>query len=577
MQQTNILLKGQTITGASAIARIFKGRGLKRVFTYPGGTIAPLFDACVKEDLGIVCARHEQGAGYMALAIARLTRTPQVVMVTSGPGATNLATVVADAYFDSTPLVAITGQVSTADLKSGRKVRQVGFQQVDTVSLMKPIAKAVFLAESPEELPSLMEEAFTIAAEGRAGPVVVDLPMNVQCGTFEEAGEIEHRRPAQSPVPDQALIEEAARMLASAERPVIFAGQGVLLSNAARELRGLAESRNIPVVTSLLGLGSIPTDSPLSLGFAGHTGNRYAGLAIHNADLLLVVGARLDVRQTGSCTDRFVPGGKIIRVDLDSTELVDSRIRSDIDIHADALGFLTRFLRSLEGKEQRDLSRWSARIEEWKGRFPLAYDRDGPLIKPQRIIETVNNLTSGARVVVTSGVGSHQQWSARHFDFDFPARVWLTSGGHGAMGYDLPSAIGAQMARTDDLVVCFVGDGSLQMNIQELQTVVDLNVPIKIFVMDNSRLALVSQFQLLNWPTDPATGHKTNPDFGAVARAYGIMAYRLDDPAKVESTIGEALAYEGPALVHCCVDYNEDIAPMLLSGETMDRMWPYGG
>lgn len=563
------------MTGADIIAEDFVRRNLKRIYTFPGGTLAPVFDAVSKGNIEIFCAYHEQGAGYAALAVARLTHKPQVVMVTSGPGVTNLATVVADAYFDSTPLIAITGQVGTGDINSDRQVRQSGFQQVDAISLMKPISKATFSPMSPDDLPEVLETAFSVTTDGRYGPVVIDLPMDVQRGQLTNNPCITSHKSKTLSEPDASLIAEIAKNLTAAQKPVIFAGQGVLLSDACTELRQIAESCDIPVVMSLLGLGAMPTDSPLALGFAGHTGNQYAARAIHEADLLLVIGARLDVRQTGSCTDKFVPNGKVIRIDLDSSELEYPRVRSDINVHSDAKSALALLNKVMENKKLLKHSKWRAYIDELKTEYPLNYESNSASIKPQEVIEAVNKLSIGRSVVAVSGVGSHQQWAARHFDFDFPRRVWLTSGGHGAMGYDLPTAIGAQIARPDDLVVCFVGDGSLQINIQELQSVVVHNTHVKIFVLDNHRLAMVSQFQLLNWGSDPTTGHKINPDFASIARAYGIKAYTIKRPEEIESISSEALSYEGPALIHCIVDYNEDVSPMLLPDQTMDKMWPY--
>lgn len=560
--------------GAEYIAEFFYRRDLKRVFTFPGGTIAPLFDALARKGIEITCARHEQGAGYMALAIARLTQSPQVVMVTSGPGATNLVTVVADAYFDSTPLVVITGQVGTGDLNSGRKVRQCGFQQVDTVAIMKPIAKAVFQPKNPDELPSILEQAFFISLEGRPGPVVIDLPMDVQNSFLDPPRFPEWKSESPLPAIEPKVLSVIAAKIAGAERPMILAGQGVLLSGAVLELRRLAEECGIPVVTSLLGLGVVATNLSLSLGFIGHTGNQAASLAVHNADLLLVVGARLDVRQTGTCVDKFVPKGEVVRIDLDKAELEYSRVRS-MNILADAKTALNGILNEIKKRPKKDLSYWHDQIAGWQKAFPLSYASHPGELKPQQVIETVNRLTTGRKLVVTSGVGSHQQWTARHFDFDYPARVFLTSGGHGAMGYDLPSAIGAQVARPDQPVICFVGDGSFQINIQELQTAVELKTRIKIFVLDNKRLALVSQFQMLNWASDPTTGNKLNPDFAAIARAYGIQAFTVDKHEKLETVAAQALAADGPALVHCLVSPGEDVMPMLLAGQTMDKMWPY--
>jgi len=563
------------MTGAELIAKKISEQGINRIFTFPGGTIAPIFEACKQYNIDIVTARHEQGAGYAALAMARITRNPQVVMVTSGPGVTNLTTVLADAYFDSTPLVAITGQVGTADLFSGRHVRQLGFQQVDTITLVKSITKAAFLPRSPDELPGILQKAFYVASAGRQGPVVIDLPMDVQRGVLHEDIPTEPSNRRHPKDLDLKLIKEAASWLSTAEKPVIFAGQGILISGACEPLRRLVDKYQIPVAMSLLGLGAIPTISTLALGFPGHTGNQYAGSAIHESDLLLAVGVRLDVRQTGNMTNTFVPNGRIIHIDLDESELKYPRVKTDMIIESDAKTAIEQLSRALEHFPKRDVKPWLNRVQALKEEFPLSFENAEDLLKPQQVIEAVNQITKGRSVIVSSGVGSHQQWTARHFDFDYPNRTWLTSGGHGAMGYDLPTAIGAQLTRPGDLVICFVGDGSFQINIQELQMVVDYKTPVKIFVLDNSRLAMVSQFQLFNWETDPTTGNKTNPDFAAIGRAYGISSYTLRKVADLKPTIKEVLNQKGPALVHCIVDPKEDVSPMLLPGQTMDGMWPY--
>jgi len=563
------------MTGAQVIVETLVRKGIQRLFTFPGGTLAPIYDECVKSKIEIFCAYHEQGAGYGALAAARLTGRAQVASVTSGPGATNVVTVVADAFFDSTPLVILTGQVGTADVASGRPVRQSGFQQVDTVAMMKPVTKATFLPMSPDEVAECLREAFAIAEEGRPGPVVVDLPMDVQRGSLKKPAGSLTRPLSDRPVPDNARILEAAHWIARAERPVIFAGQGVLLSGAHEALRALALARGIPVVMSILGLGAVPTDHELALGYVGHTGNQCAGLAVHHADALIVAGARLDVRQTGNRPDAWVPDGKVVHIDLDTAELDHPRVRTDLIIHSDARLAFQALTHALEPMAKKDLSAWRGRIAEWKASYPLFKGPSGDHLLPQHIIETANRITRRRDRVVVSGVGSHQQWTARHMDFDFPRQSWLTSGGHGAMGYDLPSAIGAQLTRPDDLVICFVGDGSLQINIQELQSVVSHALPIKIIVLDNKRLGIVSQFQLFNWNADPATGGRSNPDFAAVAEAYGIRAYRISHTDEVERVLQEALRQEGPALVHCRIRPEEDVEPMLMAGQTLDKMWPY--
>lgn len=493
-------------------------------------------------------------------------------MVTSGPGVTNVVTPVADAYFDSTPLVVLTGQVGTGDMRLDLPVRQRGFQEIDSVALMTPITKARFLPMVPADLPQVMEDAFQVAVEGRPGPVLVDVPMNVQRDELPAAAAAAEQSPHSRPQPDPAAVSQLAEWLATAERPVIIAGQGVLIARAAAELRWLAERGGIPVSQSLLGLGTFATTSPLALGFHGHTGNQYAGLAIHNADLLIAVGSRLDVRQTGSLVQQFVPSGRIVRIDVDAAEIANSRVRVDLGINADARETLIALNSRLDGVSLPDWSGWRGRVDAWKQEHPLSFERGGAL-KQQYVIETANCMTAGQSLSVVSGVGSHQQWTARHFDFDAPKRVWLTSGGHGAMGYDLPTAIGAALARPGVPALCIVGDGSVQMNIQELATLAERQLPVKVLVLDNHRLAMVSQFQNLNWGCDPTCGDKWNPDFAAVAASYGIPSATATVADQVEHVLREALAAPGPFLAHFVVDPAENVSPMLLANQTMDAMW----
>lgn len=561
--------------GAHAIVDAFARNGITRLHVFPGGTIAPIFDAAIPRGIEIFTARHEQGAGYSALAEARLKNRPAVVMVTSGPGATNVVTPVADAYFDSTPLVVITGQVATSDMRGARPVRQRGFQEVDTVALMRPVTKAQLLPLTPAEVPAAVQDAFRIAAEGRPGPVLLDLPMDVQRGSLENTLDAPPSRAAHPP-PDPSLVAQIADRVAGARRPVIIAGQGVLLSRAQDELRRLAIGRGIPVSHSLLGLGALPTEHPLSLGYHGHTGNQYAGRAIHGSDLVLVVGSRLDVRQTGSQTSEFAPGAAVVRIELDDAELDHSRVRTDLALRADAREALAALNRNLEAHPIPDLSGWLGQIAAWRREFPLGYQRDGQL-KPQPVIEAAKRLTAGEELIVVTGVGSHQHWVARHFDFDFPRRRLLTSGGHGAMGYDLPTAVGAALTEPDRTVLCFVGDGSFQINIQELASIVDQGLAVKIVVLDNRRLGIVSQFQLLNWDLDPTCGDKWNPEFAAIAAAYGIPSTTVETEEDADGALQELLRRDGPGLVHCRIDPHEDVVPMLLGGQTMDSMWPYEG
>ena len=424
----NTLVSVQTPTiGADVIADAIAARGLKRVFVFPGGTIAPILDKLQTLGIELFVPRHEQGAGYAALGVARLLGEPQVVMVTSGPGVTNLVTPVADAYFDSTPLVVLTGQVGTGDMRLAMPVRQRGFQEVDTIALMTPITKARFLPMNAAELPQVMEEAFRIAAEGRPGPVLVDLPMNVQRAELPAARTlIEEPSPARPDV-DPAAISQLAEWLTAAQRPVIVAGQGVLIARATAELRSLVESAGIPTSQSLLGLGAFPTASPLALGFHGHTGNQYAGLAIHNADLLIAIGSRLDVRQTGSMVGEFVPHGRVVRIDLDPAELSHSRVKVDLAINADARDALIALNRELSGAVLPDWSAWRARIGDWKREHPLSYTVDGPL-KPQDVIATANRLTSGQPLHDRLGRGLTPAVDGPPFRFRF-ARACLADFG----------------------------------------------------------------------------------------------------------------------------------------------------
>ncbi len=578
-------------SGAEIVTDFLKNQGVEAVFTFPGGTIAPTLDALQRKKIELVCARHEQGAGYMALAASRILGKPQVVMVTSGPGVTNLATVIADAYFDSVPLIGITGQVGTGDLLSGRQVRQVGFQEVDTVGLMKPISKAMFRPLSLPELRKALDQAFALAQHGRPGPVVIDLPMNIQLASEESSNQGQQSYSCSlsdilygEPFLCQQSIIQLAEWISSSQRPLLLLGQGIIIAQATKETRWFSEQMQIPAVSSILGLGAVASFSPYFLGFLGHTGNRAAGKAVQECDLLLVIGARLDVRQTGTLTEKFAPLAKIIRIDIDANELNYSRIKIDLKIHADLKQVLQSLKSELEGKKQNDRTDWLQKIVSWKKAHILQWESNQEnresnqinrlAIKPQQIIETASKLTAGKKVIVTSGVGAHQQWTARHFEFDYPQRIWLTSGGHGTMGFDLPAAAGAQWSCPQAQVWCFVGDGSFQLNLQELQTIIDYQLSVKIIVLDNSRLGLVSQFQLLNWKTDPTTGHKKNPDFAAIARAYGIPARTIANTQEVEEGLQWARDYTGPVLVHCLVAYHEDVCPMLLAGQTLDQMWP---
>ena len=575
-------LAGETATrtGGHLVAEALRAAGIPRLHLYPGGTIMPTLNAWIEAGGAYVVARHEQGAGYAALAEARLCGEPRAVLVTSGPGVTNLMTVIADAWYDGTPLLALTGQVGTADLASRPGVRQRGFQEVPTSALCAPIAKACLRPMQVSEIPTVMAEALATAREGRPGPVVIELPMDVQRGPVTASAGRATLRPAREtkPRPDPDATALLADWIREAQRPVILAGQGTLQSGAGEGLRRLAEREQIPVATSLLGVGALPGNHELCLGFVGHTGTGWANRAVHECDLLLVLGARLDVRQTGSRTDGFAAGARIARIDLDPDELAAPRIHAQLSIRADvalALGDLEAALdRRCDEPPSRDA--WQLDLKTWRRALPLDDYPAGAGVHPAELLRHLDDLTRDDAQVVVTGVGHHQQWAARHMSFDEPRRSLLTSGGHGAMGYDLPSAVGACLARPDSRVLCVVGDGSFQINGQELGTLVEHRLPAKIVVLDNRRLAMVSQFQKITWGHDPGTGDRCAVDFAGLAAAHGLPAFRLErwDDGSNE-LLRSFLAEPGPALLWVTVDPVCEVTPMLLAGQTLDAMWPW--
>lgn len=565
----------KTISGAEKIVEELVRQGTKHVFMYPGGTIAPILEVIQrKTSIKIVCARNEQGAGYAALAYARLTGKPSILMVTSGPGATNAVTPIADAYYDNVPMVLLTGQVGTGDLRKDIPVRQRGFQECDTVGIFKPVSKAAFMVTDTRELPKMIEGAFFLAQDGRKGPVVVDLPMDVQRTSLppKDFFPLQKRARTAHAIPKQK-IAVLAKLLQSAERPLILAGGGVLASGAQKQLRALAERYGIPVAMSLPGIGAYPSRKALSLDLIGYVGSQYANLALHNADLVLCVGTTLHVRQTGSLPEKMAPAATIVRIDIDKHELSHSRVPLHLDILADAKQALTALLVVAKKPVRGKTDAWHLQIKHWKKQYPLRVDEGVPL-KPQYVIAVADEATRNKKeVIVTTGVGQHQMWVSRHFQFDFPRRrELLTSSGHGTMGFDLPAAIGAKIARPHADVLCFVGDGSFQMNIQELATIVDLKLDIKIIVLDNHSLNIVAQFQRQNWKSHPTTGDKYNPNFANIAKAYGVWSTEINSPRDAKKKLVAALSRKGPALVHCTIDPREDLLPMLLGGHTLDDM-----
>ena len=570
--------------GAEIIAKTLKSIGVKRVFLFPGGTIAPLLDALVQEGIGYVCTRNEQGAGYAAIGAAKVTGFPQVVMVTSGPGATNVVTPVADAYYDSVPLLVFTGQVGTKDINFERKIRQTGFQETDTVSIFEPVTKSSHILSPDEDVSKRIFNSFMLTKEGRPGPVLVDLPMDVQrseikhklSNKFLDATTIIDNNEKTKDI--SGIFLKIAELISNSKRPLILAGNGIYLSNSVNEFRSFVKKTNIPVVCSLPGLGTLPSNHPLCFSFIGHTGEYFANLAAYYSDFLIVLGARLDLRQTGSEIDDFKMNKKILRVDIDKNELEYGRIKGDINININLKHFLNDFLSSNPDMPINRYSEWVDKINLWKNKFHSSQFYQKTSLYSYDIIQAVDEITQDKKVIVTSGVGGHQQMTARYFTFDYPRHKWLTSAGHGTMGYDVPTAIGAILNEDEDTCgIVFVGDGSFQMNTQELATIKENNLPIKIFVLDNQRLGIVSQFQLLNWKSDPSTGDKNNPSFSKIGRAYGLNGFDISEKNKISSILEKVFSNLAPAVIHCHVDCSEDTLPMLMPGQKMNEMYPFGG
>ena len=565
--------------GAKIIAKTLKAVGVKRVFLFPGGTIAPLLDALIKEGIGYICTRNEQGAGYAAIGAAKITGFPQVVMVTSGPGATNVLTPVADAYYDSVPLLVFTGQVGTKDINFERKIRQTGFQEIDTINIFKPVTKKSHVLTFDEDIEKTIFGSFMLTKEGRPGPVLIDLPMDVQSGDVNQRVTTKNLNVGKrnvTPNDMNSVYPEIIELLSKAKRPIILAGNGIYISESVNEFRSFLEKTNMPVVCSLPGLGTLPSNHPLCFSFIGHTGEYFANLAAYHSDLLIVLGARLDLRQTGTAINDFKKNKIIVRVDMDNSELEFGRVRADININMDLKRFFTEFLSSAPEFPQKQYSEWIDKINIWKDKFHSSQFYQKSFLYSYDIIKAVDEITRNKGVIVTSGVGGHQQMAARYFTFDYPRRRWLTSAGHGAMGYDVPTAIGAVLNDDKDKYgIVFVGDGSFQMNIQELATIKEHNLPIKIFVLDNRRLGVVSQFQLLNWKSDPSTGDKKNPSFSRVGKAYGLNGFDIYEKNEISSVLKEVFYDLAPAVIHCHIDYSEDTLPMLMAGQKMNEMYPF--
>jgi len=545
----------ETLTGAQITVRLLERQGIRIVTGYPGGAILPIYDALGQSTaIRHVLARHEQGAGFIAQGMARTTGEVAVCMASSGPGATNLLTAIADAKLDSIPLVAITGQVPRAMIGTD------AFQEVDTYGLTVPITKHNFLVSSAEELLKVIPRAFEIAASGRPGPVLIDIPKDVQNQAIEVA---DWPAPGACLPPPQAAgdaIAEAASLINAARRPLLYLGGGVVHSNAAAAAVDLAEKANLPTVMTLMALGAMPVDHPLSLGMLGMHGARYCNLALDECDLLIAIGARFDDRATGKVA-AFCPQAKIVHIDIDPAEL-DKIKAAHVGITADVGEALARLL-PLVSENPR--TPWVERIRTLKAEFPQEFPGLADPRSHFGLIRTIAACLDDSAIIATD-VGQHQMWVAQAYPLRRP-RQWLTSGGLGTMGFGVPAAIGAALADPQRTVVCFTGDGSILMNIQELVTAGEENVNLKIVLMDNATLGLVHQQQTLCYGARlVASQFRTMPDFVGVAQALGIAAINLDTAANPCAALMEAISRPGPCLIHASIDAEQKVYPMVPPG-----------
>ena len=545
-----------------AIMECLKAEGVEVVFGYPGGANLPTYDAFVDAGIKHVLVRHEQGGGHAAEGYAKATGRVGVSLGTSGPGATNLVTAITDAMMDSVPTVFITGQVRTDLLGTD------GFQEADTIGITMPIVKHSFMIQHPLEIPRAIHEAFHIARTGRPGPVLVDIPTDLSRVDIDYEPVTDVHLPGYQPTLEgnAKQIRQAAKALASARRPVIYAGGGVINANAAEELTALVRADRFPCTCTLMGLGGYPAPDPQWLGMLGMHGTRTANYAMDEADLICAVGARFDDRITGKLSE-FAPRAKFIHIDVDPAE-ISKNVPAHIPIVGDAkhiLGKLVTEYRAL-GADPARLEEWWSRIEAWQAKHPLRYDdSEDDEIKPQRMIEAIYEVTGGD-AIITSDVGQHQMWAAQYFHFNKPRR-WINSGGLGTMGFGLPAAMGAAVGCPDQTVICIAGDGSVQMNSQELATCAENAIPVKVFIMNNGYLGMVRQWQELFWDHRYSQVDMGQfPDFVKLAEAYGCTGMRLTDKTTLVADLKAAIATPGPVVVDVRVTREENTYPMIAPG-----------
>ena len=569
--------EGQRLTGAEAVIRSLETCGVEICFGIPGGAILPIYDALASTGTSIkhVLVRHEQGAGHMAQGYARATGKVGVAMATSGPGATNLVTPVADAFLDSTPLVIVTGQVPS------HLIGTDAFQEADTTGIFLPIVKHSYLVTKVDDIPRVFMEAFHLASTGRPGPVLIDIPKDIANTEFTfrwpKRLDLPGYRPTGKGHPLQ--IQEAALAIARSKKPVLYVGGGVINAGAEAELKELAEATRIPVVTTLMAKGAFPDSHALSLQMPGMHGSKYANWALHRSDLLITVGARFDDRVTGKL-DAFAPGAKVIHMDIDPAEISKNRT-ADVPIVGELREVLPQLTKAIAKLRESDSivnhREWLEQVEEWRFKYPYRYRRAGAL-KPEYVIERLRDLCADRDTIWTTGVGQHQMWAAQWLRID-DSRRWITSGGLGTMGFGFPAALGAKLGCPDATVVCIDGDGCFQMTLQELATAVVYDIPVIVAVMNNGWLGMVRQWQELFHDERFSQTHLNAeiPDYVKLAEAFGAVGFRADTEAEVDVAIKAALASGRPAVIDFRVDHEEKVYPMVPAGaasaDMIDAGW----
>ena len=564
----------EMLSGADMIVRSMIDQGVKHIFGYPGGSVLDIYDALhEKSDIEHVLVRHEQAAVHMADGYARATGDVGVVLVTSGPGATNAITGIATAYMDSIPMVVFSGQVMS------NLIGNDAFQECDMVGISRPVVKHSFLVKKAEDIPEIIKKAFYIAASGRPGPVVIDIPKDMlnpaETFPYQYPESIAMRSYNPTTQGHKGQIKRGLKALLSAKKPVLYVGGGAVISECDQQILKLAESLNLPVVNTLMGLGAFPGTHKNCLGMLGMHGTYEANMAMHNADLIFGIGVRFDDRTTNN-VEKYCPNATIMHIDIDPSS-ISKTIAVDIPIVGSAETVLNCMLKMLDEQEssndQEAIASWWADLESWRSRKCLSYETNNERIKPQQVIESLYKLTNGD-AYVASDVGQHQMFAALYYPFDKPRR-WINSGGLGTMGFGLPAAMGVKFALPDAEVVCVTGDGSIQMNIQELSTALQYDIPVKIINLNNRFLGMVKQWQDMIYQGRHSHSYMDSvPDFAAIAEAYGHVGVRISDPAKLDSELEKALAMKDKLVfVDISIDETEHVYPMLIRGGSMSEMW----